>query len=76
MHPEGGSEESIYKATAAHTLCVVARAPRRADGLSRRLCGFSAPPVPADASALDVFKALSAGQSNGVVRTFSNTKSG
>ena len=36
---------------------------------SGELSGFSAPP---DASALDVFKAaLSAGQSNGVVRAFS-----
>ena len=40
------------------------------------LADFSAPPAPSDASALDVFKALSAGQSNGGVRTFSNTKSG
>ena len=40
---------------------------------SGELSGFSAP---TDASALDVFKALSAGQSNGGVRTFSNTKSG
>ena len=38
------------------------------------LAGFSAPP---GASALDVFKAaLSAGQSNGVVRAFSRMKEG
>ena len=37
------------------------------------LAGFSAPPAPA----LDVFKAaLSAGQSNGVVRSFSRMKEG
>ena len=41
---------------------------------SGELSGFSAPP---DASALDVFKAaLSAGQSNGVVRAFSRMKEG
>ena len=39
---------------------------------SGELSGFSAP---TDASALDVFKAaLSAGQSNGVVRAFSRMK--
>ena len=41
---------------------------------SGELSGFSAP---TDASALDLFKAaLSAGQSNGVVRAFSELKEG